>query len=82
MVRSVRKKRKMMESAEINWLFQPCTSRLYLVWFFLRRTMITQHWSRLVKIASEHVRISHWNVSLVKPGYHDLLSHVTFLLVL
>ena len=28
-------------------------------------------------VASEHVRSSQWNVSLVKPGYRDLLSYVT-----
>ena len=34
---------------EINWVFQPCTSRsIWFGKFFLRRTMSTQHWSRLV----------------------------------
>ena len=38
-------------------------------------------YTALVKIgnvASEHVRSSQWNVSLVKPGYRDLLSYLTF----
>ena len=38
------------ESVEFNCVFQPCSSRLYLVELFLRRTMSTQHWSRVVKL--------------------------------
>ena len=38
------------ERVEINWVFQPCTSRLYLVWLFLRRTMRTEPWSRVVTL--------------------------------
>ena len=70
-----------MGRVEINWVFQPCTSRLFGLVFL---ASYDEH-TALVKIgnvASEHVRSSQWNVSLVEPGYRDLLSYVTFLLVM
>ena len=39
---------KKTRSVEFNCVFQPCTSRFYSVLLFLRRTMSTQHWSRVM----------------------------------
>ena len=37
----------MLSYVKFNCVFQPCTTRFNLVWLFLRRTMSTQHWSRV-----------------------------------
>ena len=37
-------------AVEFTRVFQPCTSRLHLVWLFLCRKMSTQHWSRVVTL--------------------------------
>ena len=56
---------------ESNCVFHTCTSRLYSVWLFLRRTMSTQHWSRVVTLQTitsgnqSRVRIAGGNLDTV-----------------
>ena len=68
---------------EFHCVFQPCTSRLHLVDCSLRRTMSTQHWSRVVTSQAKHVwRAMSGTYRWWKPRHRDLLSYVTFLLVM
>ena len=81
--------RQLINHVEFNCVFQPCTSRLYSFWLFLRRTMSTQHLSRMITLQTNtsgkqsRVRIAGGNLDTescdVPSGY--VAGPVLFLLL-